>query len=416
MEKSTIKKIILENQERIPGLSIIKRSYSVDPLANYIFTGQRRAGKTFYIFSLIQEMIKQGRSVEQILYINFEDERLIGLDISDLDAIIESYRELFSQKPVLFFDEIQNIAGWQKFARRMADSDYQIYITGSNSEMLSSEMASTLGGRFLIMEIGTLSFREFLLFQGIEPGNNIGFSPERFEIIRLFEKYFAEGGFPELIKFTEKKEYLSNLFQKVFLGDIIARFQLRNPQALRLLIKKLAESTMDEVSYNRMRNIIVSAGLAIGTSTVIEYVNYLEGAFLISPLHNYNAKISIRESKKKYYFRDNGLLSLFLIDPASFQLETLVFNHLRLRYGPRLCYFRNGYEVDFFIPGEALIQVCYSIEEPATRKREISSLNKVYVQNPVKRLIIVTYNSEETILENGMEINVVPAWKWLLES
>lgn len=165
-----------------------------------------------------------------------------------------------------------------------------------------------------------------------------------------------------------------------------------------------------------MRNIIVSAGLAIGTSTVIEYVNYLEGAFLISPLHNYNAKISIRESKKKYYFRDNGLLSLFLIDPASFQLETLVFNHLRLRYGPRLCYFRNGYEVDFFIPGEALIQVCYSIEEPATRKREISSLNKVYVQNPVKRLIIVTYNSEETILENGMEINVVPAWKWLLES
>jgi hypothetical protein len=415
MEKNTIKKIILENQERIPGLSIVKRSYRVEPLANYIFTGQRRAGKTFYMFSMIQAMLKQGKSIEQVLYINFEDERLIGLAINDMDIIIESYQELFSHKPVMFFDEIQNITGWQKFARRLADGGYQIFITGSNSEMLSTEMASTLGGRFMVMEIETLSFREFLLFHGVEPGNNIGFSPERFEVIRLFGKYFAEGGFPELVKFTEKKEYLSSLFQKVFLGDIVARYQLRNPLALRLLIKKLAESTMDEVSYNRMRNIIVSTGLPIGTSTVIEYLNYLESSFLLSPLLNFNSKISIRESKKKYYFRDNGLLSLFLVDPASFQLETLVFNRLRLKYGSRLFYFRNAYEVDFFIPGEELIQVCYSLEESATRKREVSALLKVYDKNPVKHLTIVTYNTEETIAENGMEIKVMPAWKWLLE-
>lgn len=397
-------------------MSIVKRSYTVEPLANYIFTGQRRAGKTYFIYSLIHTMIKQGKSIEQMLYINFEDERLIGLSINDLDSILESYQELFSHKPFLFFDEIQLIVGWQKFARRLADGGYQIYITGSNSEMLSSEMASTLGGRFMIMEIGTLSFREYLLFQGVEADENIGFSPERFEVIRLFNNYFEEGGFPELLKFNDKKEYLSNLFQKVFLGDIIAHYQLRNPQALRLLIKKLAESTMDEVSYSRMRNIIVSAGFPVGTNTIIEYINFLENSFLLNMLINYNAKISSRESKKKYYIRDNGLLSLFLIDPASFQLETLVFNHLRLRYRSRLFYFRNGYEVDFFIPGEALIQVCYSLEEPVTRKREISSLNKVFVKNPVKKLIVVTFNSEETIVENGMEINVVPAWKWLLES
>ncbi|PKP48779.1 MAG: ATP-binding protein [Bacteroidetes bacterium HGW-Bacteroidetes-11] len=416
MEKSTIKKIILENQERIPDLTVVKRSYSVEPLANYIFTGQRRAGKTFFMYSLMQDMVKQGQSIEEILYINFEDERLIGMDVGDLDSIIESYRELFSHKHILFFDEIQNITGWQKFARRLADSGFQIYITGSNSEMLSNEMASTLGGRFMVMEIGTLSFKEYLNFNGVDISDNIGFSPDRFEVIRLFDKYFAEGGFPELLKFNEKKEYLSSIFQKVFLGDIIARYQLRNPQALRLLIKKLAESTMDVVSYSRMRNIIVSAGFPVGTNTVIEYINFLENSFLINTLLNSNAKISIRESKKKYYFRDNGILSLFLIEPASFQLETLVFNHLRLNYGSNLFYFRNGFEVDFFVPGEELIQVCYSLEEPATRKREISSLHKVYDKNPVKRLTIVTYSTEEIINENGMEIKVMPAWRWLLES
>jgi hypothetical protein len=416
MEKSTIKKIILENQERIPDLTVVKRSYSVEPLANYIFTGQRRAGKTFFMYSLMQDMVKQGQSIEEILYINFEDERLIGMDVGDLDSIIESYRELFSHKHILFFDEIQNITGWQKFARRLADSGFQIYITGSNSEMLSNEMASTLGGRFMVMEIGTLSFKEYLNFNGVDISDNIGFSPDRFEVIRLFDKYFAEGGFPELLKFNEKKEYLSSIFQKVFLGDIIARYQLRNPQALRLLIKKLAESTMDVVSYSRMRNIIVSAGFPVGTNTVIEYINFLENSFLINTLLNSNAKISIRESKKKYYFRDNGILSLFLIEPASFELETLVFNHLRLNYGSNLFYFRNGFEVDFFVPGEELIQVCYSLEEPATRKREISSLYKVYDKNPVKRLTIVTYSTEEIINENGMEIKVMPAWRWLLES
>jgi predicted AAA+ superfamily ATPase len=416
MDKSIIKKIILENQLRIPGLEIVKRNYSPEPAANYIFTGQRRAGKTFFIFSLIQEMLKKGISIETILYINFEDERLIGLDVSGLDSIIESYRELFSHPPVLFFDEIQNIRDWQKFARRMADNNYRIYITGSNSEMLSSEMASTLGARFMVMEIETLTFTEFLLFHGIQPDENIEFSPSRFEVIRLFEQYFAEGGFPELIKFSQKKEYLSNLFQKVFLGDIIARYQIRNPAALRILIKKLAESTMDEVSFNRMRNIITSTGLQVGTATIIEYLKHLEDAFLISSLSNFMAKISSRESKKKYYFRDNGLLSLFLIDPNSFLLETLVFNTLRKKYGDQLFYLRNGFEVDFFIPGETLIQVCFGFSEQSTRKREISALIKAHEKNPVKNLIIVTFNNEETILEDNLTIEVVPAWKWILRS
>jgi predicted AAA+ superfamily ATPase len=336
------------------------------------------------------------------------------LDVSELDTILESYREMFSNLPVMFFDEIQNIAGWQKFARRMADSGYKVYITGSNSEMLSSEMASTLGGRFMVKEIETLSFVEFLRFEGIKLEANFEFSSARFEIIRLFEHYFAEGGFPELFKFADKKEYLSTLFQKVFLGDIIARNQVRNPFALKVLIKKLAESTMDEVSYNRIKNIVNSTGMPVATSTIIEYVKYLEDSFLISPLENFNAKISSRESKKKYYFRDTGILSLFLMNPESFQLETLVFNKLRKNYGSGVYYLRNGFEVDFLIPDQALIQVCYTMDEPATRKREISGLVKASEKHQVINHLIITYNTEEIIQEKGIEIKVIPVWKWLL--
>jgi len=414
--KDIIKKIILENQDRILGLDIVKRNYSPEPNANYIFTGQRRAGKTFFLFGMMQELVKKGASVESILYMNFEDERLIELDVSGFDTILESYKELFSHVPVLFFDEIQNITGWQKFARRMADSGYRIYITGSNAEMLSSEMASTLGGRFLIMEIETLSFPEYLLFHGIQVSENLEFSAERFEIQRMFENFFSFGGFPELIKFTDKKEYLSNLFQKVFLGDIISRHQVRNPFALKLLIKKLAESTMDEVSYNRIRNIITSTGIQVGTTTVIEYLNYMKDSFLINDLLNYDAKISSRESKKKYYFGDNGLLSLFLMEPEAFQLETLVFNVLRKRYGTKVFYLRNGYEVDFYIPGEAFFQVCYRIQEYETRKREISALLRATEKYPIKSLNIITISNEETITEGKKKISIIPAWKWVLRN
>lgn len=416
METSILKKILLENQQRIPALEIVRREYNIEPQANYIFTGQRRAGKTFFVISLLQEMVKQGLSIEKLLYINFEDERLIGLDVSGLDTILESYYELFNHQPILFFDEIQNIVGWQKFARRMADSGYKTYITGSNSEMLSTEMASTLGGRFMVMEIETLSFKEFVIFHDLQLDDNIEFSPARFEVIRLFEHYFAEGGFPELIKFTDKKEYLSNLFQKVFLGDIISRNQVRNPFALRLLIKKLAESTMDEVSFNRMRNIIASTGIQIGTATVIEYMKYLEDSFLMSSINNFNAKISSRESKKKYYFRDTGILSLFLMEPASFQLETIVFNKLRINFGSNVYYLRNGYEVDFFVPGELLIQVCYGMDEPTTRKREITAMLKASEKYQVLNHLIITYNTEEFVQGKNIEIKVVPVWKWLLKN
>ena len=412
MEKNLIKKIILEHQGYIADLQILKRKYTFEPGINYILTGQRRAGKTYMLYSRMQEIIRSA-SPEHLLYVNFEDERLIGMATSGFDLLLDAYKELWPHKPFIFLDELQIVEGWEKFARRLADSGYSIYITGSNSRMLSHEMASVLGGRFMIREIDTLSFPEFLSFNGLIPNEHFALSEQRFEIQRLFNSWFIYGGFPEILRFTDKREYLSNLFQKVFLGDLAIRYQIRNTKALKLLIKKLAESTMDEVSYNRMRNILISAGMQVSTTTVIEYVAYLIETYLIASVENVKSKISQRESKKKYYFRDNGFLGLFLNEPESILLETMVYNFLKKKYD-NIFYIRNNYEVDFYIPEKALIQVCYTIEEYSTLQREISALLKALKEYPVEQLVIITYNTEHKVENNGQLIEVIPAWKWML--
>ena len=415
MNKELIKKIILEHQERIPKLKVLPRNVSIAWESCTIITGPRRAGKTFLIYRQIQDLLMSGIDIRRILYINFEDERLLEMDVTGLNLILESYNELYAEMPMIFLDEIQNINTWQKFARRLADSGYLTMITGSNAQMISSELASTLGGRYLVKEIDTLSFTEYLQFQDISIENNTLFSSKRFEVQRHFEDYFYFGGFPELYQIQNKKEYLSSIFQKIFLGDIISRHQVRNPHALKLMVKKLAESTMDEVSFRRIRNIIQSAGIPVGTSTLIDYLNYFEEAFLMENLSNFHAKITERETKKKYYFRDQGFLSLFLAEPESALLETVVFNHLRHSYGENLFYLRNNYEIDFFIPGKAIIQVAFSMANDQTRKREFDALQKAAETHKIEKLQIVTWSEEELIPVKNNKIHILPAWKWLLE-
>ena len=215
--KNAIKKIIVENQERIVDIPLVKRKLNLEFQANYIITGQRRTGKTYILYQYIQHLINNGVAQSEILYINFEDERLLEFKVQDFDKILDSYQELFNLNPFLFFDEIQNISGWQKFARRLADNNFKIWITGSNAQMLSKEMATTLGGRYMVKEIDTFSFEEYLLFQNITIEPQIAFSEKRFEIQHLFKDYFYYGGFPELQKYINKQEYLNNIFQKIFL-------------------------------------------------------------------------------------------------------------------------------------------------------------------------------------------------------
>lgn len=417
MEKNTLKKIIVESQDFLVSRKVINRDYHLEEKGNYVIVGQRRTGKTYLAFQYIQRRIEDEKlSIDQFLYINFEDERLIEFKTSDFDLLLDSYKELYNRKPVCVFDEIQIIDGWEKFIRRLADQDYRVLVTGSNSKMLSKEIATVLGGRFLLKEISGLSFREFLAFHKLELVKNYEFKDQRFEIQRLFETYLLFGSLPEIINFSNKKDYLSTLFEKIFYGDIIARYNIKNDFGFRLLVKKLAESTMDETSFNRLKNIIKSTGTNVGTQTLIEYFGYLNDSYLVHSLSNYFSKFVERETKKKFYFSDTGILGLFLIDPESSMLETFVHNHLRKRFKESLYYLRNAFEVDFYVQDQYLVQVAYSISNDQTRNREINGLINAEKKVKVKELLIITMYEDDQISINGKSIQVVPAWKWALKN
>lgn len=416
MNKELLKQIIVENQGFVRDVQIVPRKLFIEENGNYVFIGARRAGKSFTMFQIIKNMLSENIPLSAILYINFEDERLMELIGSELGLILDAYREIFSDKPILFLDEIQNVDGWEKFARRMADTGYRVFITGSNAKMLSSEIATTLGARFLIKKIFPFSFEEYLKMNNLELENNWEYSAQRFEIRRMFDSYFYYGGFPELTRYQEKRMWLENLFQKIFFGDLVARYKIRNDFALRLMIKKLAESCQDEVTFNRIKNIIQSAGYKIGTATLIEYMEYLKETWLIYSIKNYQAKISERETSGKYYFVDNGILSLFLMNAETILLENIVACQLKRLYGEGVYYLKSKSEVDFYIPEkQLLIQVCYKINMVETEKREVDALMSAAQKVDTKEMLVITLDTEKVQDVNGFQIIFVPVWKWLLK-
>jgi len=415
MDKAIIKKIIIENQEFIRDVKVKPRPLDIDPSANYVFCGIRRSGKSFMLFQQIKELLKKHKN-QAFVYLNFEDERFIEFQAGDFDTIIECSFELFGSRPVLFFDEIHNIDGWEKFVRRLADTDYKINITGSNAKMLSREISTTLGGRFLIREIYPLSFDEFLSFRSVNPEKNFGISGQRFVIKEHFGKYFRYGGFPELLRYQNPKEYLSSIYMKVLYGDLIARNNIQNEQVLRLLIKKLGESVNNETSLNRIKNLIKSTGLKLGSNTVTDYLSFLYDSYLIFPLNNYLASFSERESKKKYYFIDQGILNLFISDQDSKLLENIVFLHLYRKYTGRLYYLKRKHEADFYVDGDKLLfQVSYSVSDIETRQREISTLLAIMEEMKIKKSAIITYDEEGNVTKEKRIIKIMPVWKFLLE-
>ncbi len=417
IEKEKLKKVILEYQQFIQTVELKKREYLLEEKANYVIVGPRRAGKTYFLYQIVREMVKSGYSMQDVVFINFEDERFLEFDNRDFDLIISAYRELFDKNPVLFFDEIHIIPGWEKFARRLADTGYRIFLTGSNAKMLSKDIATTLGGRFMTKEILPLSFKEFLSFQEIAFHPNDLYSAKLGSIMKSYQKYFTCGAFPETLLFKNSKDYLRNLYQKLLYGDILLRYGLRNDIALKLVIKKIAECIGDESSYRRIMNLLQATGIKIGTSTIINYLGHLQDAYFIFGLTNYAAKFSEREAKKKYYFIDNGLLNLFLFDSNTFLLENLVFIELYRKYQNNFFFYKKKYEVDFFIPEKAeLVQVSYSLQHPETRKRELRALTAATGDVDVKTRLILTNDEEFVLEEGGMSVKVLPVWKWMLTS
>lgn len=417
MDKELIKLIIGENQEFVQNIKYMQRPFKFEDKGNYVFLGIRRAGKSYLMYQRIHELLAAGHQIEEFLYINFEDERFTGLKSGELDDIKRAYEETFPYQPIFFLDEIQIVPGWEKFVRRLADKGYHVYVTGSNAQMLSNEIATTLGGRFLIQQVYPFSFEEFLSMHEIYLKPNWLYSPStRNEVIRTFDTYFYNGGFPELRMFEDKRSWLSGLYQKIFFGDLVARYALRNTDSMRLLIKKLAESVMQPSSYNRLKNIVSSAGESIGVKTIIDYVGYLKQTWLIFSIENYAARFAERETNQKYYFIDNGILNLFIFKPETLLLENLIAVTLHRSFGEGVYFYHQNIEVDFYLPEKDwLIQASYNITDSQTMEREVNALVKAANFLKAQKLQIVTRNDERVIQRDELTIEVVPIWKWLTE-
>ena len=293
MNRDVLKQIIIDQKEMYLGNPLISRDYDLEENVNYCFVGIRRTGKSYMMYQQIHDLMNDGISSSQIVYVNFEDERLLEISVDDLNTILELGIEFSGSKgkPYLFLDEIQNVDGWEKFVRRVADMKYRINITGSNSKMLSKEIASTLGGRFMIVNVFPYSFKEYLSANHIENVrlDQIG-TKKRADIVSQYEQYVTYGAFPELVDIKNKRPFLNNIYQTVYLQDIITRNKITNDFAVRLILKKIAESVTKALSFNRLTNIVKSAGISIGKQTVINYVGHMLDSYLIFSLQNYASK------------------------------------------------------------------------------------------------------------------------------
>jgi Predicted ATPase (AAA+ superfamily) len=419
MDKNILKTVLADNQREVPKYEVIQREFTFEDFGNYVFVGIRRAGKSFLLYQRMQQLLVQGIGWDEILYINFEDERLVDMSVEDLNLLLEIHLETYGKKPILFLDEIQNITRWEKFARRMADTKHRVYITGSNAKMLSQDIQTTLGGRYIPVDVYPYNFKEFLNANNIHIDKTSLLSTEtKAEVLRKFNDYFYYGGFPEGAGLSAKRDYLTSVYQKIYLGDIAVRNSVENTFALRVMFKKLAESVKQPMSYTRIGNVVSSAGVKVGTSTIINYIDYAKDAWLIFSIQNIAGKLVDKETNPKYYFTDNGILNLFLIDGNTSLLENLVAINLLRKYGRNdaVFFYNKEIEVDFYIPDEALaIQVCYSLDNSdGTLDREANALLKISNVLECKKLMIITRDAEHTLEIDGKTIEVVPAWKWLL--
>lgn len=420
MQHDLLKKVILDQHEVIRRMEIVPRTMTLLPEANQVLTGLRRAGKTTLLYILVKQLVAGGVDWNRIIYINFEDERLAEMTAADLNDILAVQSEMSSQSGFFFFDEIQNISGWEKFARRMADRRESVQITGSNAKMLSREIQSTLGGRYLEKHVWPYSFDEYLNAAGTPHGDTeLQETVAHGRILAGCSAYLAEGGFPESLRYPNKREYISGVYQKILLGDIVARNGLRNSNAIALLIKKIAETVMNEVSYAKLYGSLKAIGIKTSKDSIIDYIGYITDAYLIFKVYNHFSAFAERETTPKYYFADNGLLNLFLTDKKNALLENAVAIWLRKNYGEEVFYLKSsvtGLDIDFYIPSEhTVIQVCLHLNDQSAG-REIDNLIKASASMPdLKRLVIVTAEGSPSRHPVQSGIELIPIDVFLLK-
>lgn len=426
-----IKSIILDFQE-VTLETGVPRRLRVETVSGKatVCIGVRRSGKSTYLFQMMDRLLKEGLPRENILYLNFFDDRLHNLKHESLGLITEAYYSLYPEKKntetvYCFFDEIQAVAGWEPFVDRLMRTEKcEVFLTGSSARMLSREIATQMRGRALSWELFPFSFREFLDYKSIDSTGPLS-TKGRLTIQKAFDEYWETGGFPEVagldrhLRIKIHQEY----FHAILFRDLVERHDVSHPKAVTDLAHRLIDNTASLYSVNSLTGYLKSLGHKAPKSAVSDYLQWFEDAYFLFTVQIFDASLArTKTNPKKIYCVDHAIVTSVasgILINSGHLLENLVFTALR-RVSPDIyyCKLKNGLEVDFIAQLQnryrLLIQVCESMAEPQTRKREISALSEVMAELGLKSGTIVTRNDEERIkVENGY-IEVVPAWRFLL--
>ena len=426
-----LKEIILDLQE-IDLPTGVPRRVAVSPVPGKatVCIGVRRSGKSTFMFQLMKKLQDSGVARQNILYLNFFDDRLHSLQHDNLGVILEAYFSLYPEKKsaekiYCFFDEIQVVPGWEPFVDRLMRMEKcEVYITGSSAQMLSREIATQMRGRALSWEMFPFSFREFLDYKGIESDGPLS-TKKRLTVQKAFEEYWETGGFPEvagldrMLRIKTHQEY----FNAMLFRDLVERHDISHPKAVTDLAHWLVDNTGSLYSINNLTGYLKSLGHKAPKSAVSDYLEWFEDAYVLFTVRIFDASLArANTNPKKIYCVDHALvtsISSGILVNSGHLLENLVFAALR-RVTPDIFYYktRAGREVDFIAgrqgPSRMLVQVCESMADQQTRKRETTALAEAMTELKLSQGIIVTRNEEEQIQVDSGKIDVVPAWRFLL--
>jgi predicted AAA+ superfamily ATPase len=428
MEKRSLLRYLVDRKEQIRRLKVLPRSLEIQKTKQFVIPiiGPRRAGKSFFLYDLILNKFKI--KDEDFIYLNFEDPEMIGASLKDMLDAVSVHEEFNGKIPeYIFLDEVQNIDNWEKAVRGLYETkNHYLFISGSSSKLLSKEIATSLRGRTLTYSILPLSFREFLDFNEFKIKPLHSTSDEN-QIKNNLRKYMEFGGFPDIVfdnRIADRffKEYLD----LVLFRDIIERYNIKNIFIIKFLIKSMLASFSKQSSVNSTFNTLKSQGIKVSKKTLYNYASYLEDSFFAFYLKKFSYSVKNTEaSVPKVFINDTGLITSLISgfsENFGRLMENIVFLELKRVQNKNpameIYYYKNGIEVDFLIKEKLeikqLVQVCYDLEDPDTKGREIKALLKASMELKCNDLLVITWDREEEERIGDKNVVYLPLWKWLL--
>ncbi|MBF0449291.1 MAG: ATP-binding protein [Candidatus Magnetomorum sp.] len=416
MNHSALKTVILDQENSLMESDWIKRTQFDDISSRHnepfisIISGIRRCGKSTLLFQLKQTY--------DGYYLNFDDDRLVGFTVEDFQGIDEIFHELYGEKSVYFFDEIQNIDQWERFVRRLHQSNKKVYITGSNARLLSKELGTHLTGRYVENRIYPFSFSEYLDYFKITYSSKSFFlTNEKSKLMRAFHEYSITGGMPEYLQ-TNNKNYIKSLYESILYRDILVRYNIGNEKAMKELFIFAFSNIGKPISFNKLKNMLTLKS----TTTIKNYFEYFENNFVVFLLtkHSHSLKKNFYANKKLYVIDHSfsNILGFRSTDDHGRFLENNVFIEL-LRRGEEIYYFQEKNECDFIVKKGTqiiqVIQVCYELND-MNREREFNGLLEAMKAFHLKEGYLLTYANEDQIYIEDMVIHITPVWKFCLDA